>query len=305
MIKKIIGAVSLFITFVVTFAIGVGCIVRGAGDFSWDIVSKYVSMSDVVQINDSPISNLFSFSDHSSMVKSHAEGQIPVPTDSGIIEIEDVPADVTITQSQDEFIHFTFDGNIKQSSVVSSAANLTGEHIPNVEFEYNDGTDVATIQYKRLRTDSKVKLNVNIAIPASFKGNISFKDVAGTVNGDIPLELNNLSVKDTAGKIILSGVSAQRLDISNIAGNVTISGNVGRFEIDNIAGNISVESNVYIADDCKINDVVGVVNITLPTGSLVEIKKKDVMGVVTANSSEKAEHTVTISDVMGKVSINS
>ena len=84
MIRKIILAVTFAGIFVLTFAIGVGFIIAGAGDFSWDIVSQYVSMSDIVKINDKPISNLFSFSDHSEYVGSHAEGKIGCPTENGV-----------------------------------------------------------------------------------------------------------------------------------------------------------------------------------------------------------------------------
>lgn len=323
MIKKIIGAVSLFITFIITFAIGVGCIVRGAGDFSWDIVSQYVSMSDIVMINDSPISNLFSFSDHSAIVGSHAEGRISTPTNGGIIEIRDVPANIALTTSTDEFIYLTFDGNVKESCVASSVANLTGKNIPDIEFAYNDSTDKAVIRFNRLRTDSKEMININIAIPASFKGDINFRDIAGKVQGDFPLNLSKLTIDNATGKVIINSLSAQILDVSDVAGEValtdgkfgylksddcagkvTVSGSVGYFDITDIAGNINVESDIDIADDCKISDIMGNVNITLPTGSLVKIKKKDVMGIVIADSSNEAEHTVTISDVMGKISIN-
>lgn len=324
MIKKIIAAVSLFLGFIVTFAIGVGCIVRGAGDFSWDIVSEYVSMSDVVMINDSPISNLFSFSDHSALVGSHAEGQIAVPTNSGTINIQNIPADVTITTSEDEFIHFTFDGDIRESGVVSSAPNLTGTNLPDIEFAYNDSTDKATIQFKKLRTSSKATLKIKIAIPLSYGGKIAFSDIAGKVEGELPLALVDLSADDVAGKLILSGVTAPELKITDIAGEirftdarfgyvktsnttgkVVLSGSIGYFNINDIMGNVTIESDIYLTNDCQISDVMGDVEVDLPTGSIVNIKKSDVMGIVTGNSSKDAEHAITVSDVMGKVNINS
>lgn len=324
MIKKIIAAVSLFLGFIVTFAIGVGCIVRGAGDFSWDIVSEYVSMSDIVMINDSPISNLFSFSDHSALVGSHAEGQIPAPTNTGTINIQDIPANVTITTSEDEFIHFTFDGDIRESSVVSSAANLTGTNIPDIEFVYNESTDKATIQIKKLRTNSKATLKITLAIPSGFGGTLAFSDIAGKVEGQLPLTLTKVSADDVAGKIDISGLSAVELKttdtagevkfsegkfptvkISNSAGKVTVTGSVGHFDISDIAGRVTIESDIYLTNNCKISDVMGTIDIELPTGSIVNIKKSDITGLVTGNSSKDAEFTVTVSDVMGKVNINS
>lgn len=324
MIKKIIAAVSLFLGFIVTFAIGVGCIVRGAGDFSWDIVSEYVSMSDIVMINDSPISNLFSFSDHSALVGSHAEGQIPAPTNTGTINIQDIPANVTITTSEDEFIHFTFDGDIRESSVVKSADNLTGTNIPDIEFSYNESTDKATIQIKKLRTNSKATLKITIAIPASFGGTLAFNDVAGKVEGNLPLTLTKAWANDVAGKIDIVGLSAVELKISNTAGEVQftnsqfpavkisdsagkviVTGSIGYFDISDIAGRVTLESDIYLTKDCQIDDVMGTVDIQLPTGSLVNIKKSDITGLVTDSSSKDAEHTITVSDVMGKVSINS
>lgn len=324
MIKKIIAAVSLFLGFIITFAIGVGCIVRGAGDFSWDIVSEYVSMSDIVMINDSPISNLFSFSDHTSLVGSHAEGQIPAPTYDGTIEIKDIPADVTITTSEDEFIHFTFDGDIRESSVVSSAANLTGINIPDIEFTYNDSTDKAVIRFKKLRTNAKATLKIKIAIPLAYDGKLSFTDIAGKIEGELPLSVSDLTASDVAGKLILSGVTSPTLTVTDVAGEirftdskfgfvktndtagkVAIAGSVGYFDLGNVVGKLTLESDIYIAQDCKISDVMGSVDIDLPTGSIVNIKKSDVTGIVTGNSSKDAEHTITVTDIMGKVNINS
>ena len=323
MIKKIIGAVSLFVVFIVTFAIGVGFIVRGAGDFSWDIVSQYVSMSDIVMINDTPISNLFSFSDHSKTVTSHAEGQIPTPTNEGASEIEDMPADLTMTVSEDEFIHFTFDGEVRMSCVVMSAANLTGKNVPNIEFVYNDGTDKATIRFKQLRVNSKETPKITIAIPASFGGTLSFDDVAGKVTGTLPLTLKKFTAKDVAGKLELSGINTPEADISDVAGNVqmdegvleslsvkdsagkvVVNGSVGVFAIENIAGKVQIESKIKLAGDCTVKNVMGDISIKLPQGAKYKLKKSDVVGVVLAAGSKKADYTITVSDVMGKVSID-
>lgn len=325
MIKKIIGAVSLFIVFVVTFALGVGFIVRGAGDFSWDIVSEYVSMSDIVMINDSPISNLFSFSDHSSVVGSHAEGQIACPTVDGRIEIYDIPAEMTIVASEDEMIHLTFDGDVRKSCVVDAAANLTGDNIPDLVFEYNDSTDKATIRFKNLRIPSKTNTTpkLTIAIPASYVGNVLLKDIAGKAESTVPMTFAQMEIKDVAGKVELENTSAKTLVVSDVtgrvaltagifeeinlddaAGKVEISGSVGRFSIDNIVGSVKIESEINITDNCTVNNIVGTVDITLPTGSKIQLKKNEVVGVAIAtNTDKKAAYTITVSNIVGKVFI--
>lgn len=322
LIRKIIGAVSLFITFIVTFAIGVGCIVRGAGDFSWDIVSEYVSMSDIVMINDSPISNLFSFSDHSAMVGSHAEGQIDMPSGAGTIEIEDMPVELTFEISEDEQIHLTFDGDINKSCVVKSAANLEGKNIPDIEFAYNDSTDKATIRFRNLRTRAKEAPQITLAIPANYAGAVKLEDVAGKVDGNLPLTLVKVTAKNVSGKVTLTNLTADELTISDVAGKVTfengkfntltvkdgagkvnIDGSVGSFNIENIAGKADIVSEINLADDCSVKNVMGDVSVTLPEGCTFKVKKDNVVGVVIAKNSKKGEHTVTIDNVMGKVSI--
>lgn len=322
LIKKVIAAISMFVVFVVTFAAGVGCIVKGLGEFSWDKISVYVSLSDFVRINDEPISELFSFSDHSELVNSHAEGKITCPTNSGKIEIEDIPAKTTIVASEDEYIHLTFDGVIRESCVVDSADNLTGTNIPNIEFKYNESGNKAVIRIKKLRANDTPEMT--IAIPESFNGELEFSDVAGRVEGNISLSLNKLTVKDIAGKVLISGVSAKEfkaediagemsftdgsfgyLKVDGAAGKVTVSGSVGYFDISSVMGNAEVESDKEITGDCKINDIMGNVKITLPEGSEVNVVQSNIMGKVSAdNSSSSAAHTIKVNDVMGKVTIN-
>lgn len=323
MIRKIIGAVSLFVTFIVTFAIGVGCIIRGAGDFSWDIVSEYVSMSDIVMINDTPISNLFSFSDHSRTVGSQAEGQIAAPTADGVIIIENLPADLKLIASEDEFIHFRFKGNVRSSCVVKSAKNLTGKNIPDIEFDYNDSTDQAIIRFRKLRADAKDMPEIVIAVPTHYAGNMKLDDVAGKLEGEFPLSLSKVTITNIAGKVILTGIESPVLDISEVAGTVEfsesnladltiknsagkikVSGTVGVFHIKNIAGSAEVETDRNIAADCEIADIMGKVDVTLPAGSKVKIEKNNVVGIVIAKNSKKGEHTIVIKDVMGKVGVS-
>ena len=323
MIKKIIGAVSLFVVFVVTFAIGVGFIVRGAGDFSWDIVSQYVSMSDMVMINDTPISNLFSFSDHSKTVTSHAEGQIQTPTNEGAIEIESMPADLELSVSEDDMIHFSFDGEVRMSCVVKSAQNLTGKNVPNVEFVYNDGTDKATIRFKQLRVNSKEVPEIRISIPASFEGAITFREIAGKVSGTLPMKFTKLTAKGVAGKLLLKGVTASETEFSDVAGTtefdesslgavtvkdsagkVIVKGGVDYFDIENIAGKVQIESSADLAGNCTIKSVMGDITIKLPRGTKYKLKKSEVVGIVLAKGSKSADYTIEIENVMGKVSID-
>ncbi|MBQ1414183.1 MAG: DUF4097 family beta strand repeat protein [Clostridia bacterium] len=322
MIRKIIGAVSLFITFIVTFAIGVGCIIRGAGDFSWDIVSEYVSMSDIVMINDTPVSNLFSFSDHSAMMGSHAEGQIDMPSGAGTIEIVDIPVNLVFVVSSDEQIHLTFDGDINKSCVVKSAANLEGTNIPDIEFAYNDSTDKAVIRFRNFRTRASETPRLTIAIPANYAGAIKLEDVAGKAEGDLPLSLTKVTIKNVAGNASISDLTAPELKISDVAGKVEledgkfqtltvedgagkviVSGSVGSFDVHGIAGKVEISSDIPLADDCAIRNIMGDVSVTLPKGCAFKVKKDDVVGVVIAKGSKKGEHTVTIENIMGKVSI--
>lgn len=321
--KKIITAISLGVVFIVTFAVGVGCIVRGVGDFSWDKISEYVSLSDVVQINEDPISNIFEFSDHTDVVNSHAEGKILCPTNGGEIKIEDIPATTTIVASDDEYIHVTFDGEIKESCVVKSADNLTGTNIPNMEFKYNQKENEAVIRFKHLRTNNS-NPKMTIAIPTTFSGELDFSDVAGKIEGEISLSLTELSVEDVAGKIVISGISAREFDVSNIAGEIdfsngsfnsleasdaagkiSVKGKIGRFEISDIMGNITVESNSAITGNCKISDVMGDVDVNLPSGSSVNVNQSGVMGKVSVNNnSSSAQYTIKLEEIMGKVNIN-
>lgn len=320
MIRKIILAVTFAGIFVLTFAAGVGFIIAGAGDFSWDIVSQYVSMSDIVKINDTPISNLFSFSDHSEYVGSHAEGQIGCPTENGVIILENIAEQTTITASPDEYIHLTVDGKIRLSSSVKSAKNLTGSNIPDIQFEFNKSTDESIIKIRKLRGK---EISIQIELPAEYAGNVRMKNIAGELKVGVPLMLSGLNIEDAAGTLSTKGVSASKADISNVAGNVTlsdgvfdqliisdsvknvnVSGTVGGFDIENVMGKIKIESKKALTRDCSIKSVKGSVDVTLPKGSKFKLQKKDVVGIVTpVNGDKKADHTISLVDIIGKVSI--
>lgn len=323
MIKKVIAAVSLFVVFLVTFAAGVSCIVKGLGEFSWDKISEYVSLSDIVRINDEPITELFDFSDNSKLVDSHAEGKITCPTNGGKIEIKDIPAKTTIVASGDEYIHVTFDGKIRESCVIAPTDNLTGTNIPNMEFRYNETSDEAVIRFKKLRAKDDYP-EMTIAIPSSFGGELKLSDIAGKIEGEISVSLAKLSADDIAGKVIISGISAQEFKASNIAGELDVSsgrfnyfkasnaagkinveGSVGYFEISDVMGNVDIESDRSITSDCKISDVMGNVKITLPEGSEVNVNQSDILGKVSVdNNNSSAQYTIKVSDIMGKVTIN-
>ena len=320
LIRKIILAVTFAGIFVLTFAIGVGFIIAGAGDFSWDIVSQYVSMSDVTKINDTPISNLFSFSDHSEYVGSHAEGQIGCPTEKGVIILENITEEVEVTASSDEYIHLTFDGKIRLSSSVKSAKNLTGNNIPDIQFECNKSTDEAIIKIRKLRGK---EISMKIEIPAAYAGNVRMKNIAGKLIVAVPLSLSELEIKDAAGTVTTKGVSAQKTAISNVAGdvslsegvfgqvsindslnNVSVTGTVGGFSIESVLGKINIESDKVLTQDCTIKSVKGSVDVTLPKKSKFKIEKKDVVGILTPLvGDKKADITISVEDVMGKVSI--
>ncbi len=321
MIRKIILAVTFGAIFVVTFAAGVGFIIAGVGDFSWDIVSQYVSMSDVTMINDTPISSLFSFSDHSEYVGSHAEGQIGCPTYDGSIIFENIAEELTVTASPDEYIHLTVDGKIRLSSTVTTAKNLTGQNIPDIQFEFNKSTDEAIIKIRKLR-GKDIKLDV--ALPAGFSGSIKMKKIAGKMDLDIPLNLENITIEDAAGNIETTGLSAKTAEISDIAGkvilntgtfsninisdsagNVNASGTIGGFRINNIMGKIKLQSDAGIARNCSIKKIMGTVDIKLPEGSKFKLTKKDIVGIVTPLKGDKnADYTITVDDIVGKVSIS-
>ncbi|MBQ9901234.1 MAG: DUF4097 family beta strand repeat protein [Clostridia bacterium] len=321
MIKKIILAITFFGIFVLTFAAGVGLIILGAGDFSWDIVSRYVSMSDVAKINDKPISNLFSFSDHTEFVGSHAEGKIGCPTDNGIIIFENIAEELTVTSSPDEYIHITVDGKIRESSTVKSAKNLTGTNIPDIQFECNRSTDEAIIKIRKLRGKD---ITLRVELPAGYKGNIRLKNIAGKMNIATPLDLASLKIEDAAGKVSASGVSADTLALKEIAGEVelsegtfskvtvtdsagkaNVSGTIGSFRINNIMGRINLESDAPLTGDCDIVKIMGTVDITLPKGSKFMLTKKDVVGIVTPlKGDKKADYTIAVENIVGKVSID-
>ena len=320
MIRKIILAVTLAGIFVITFAIGVGFIIAGAGDFSWDIVSQYVSMSEITKINDTPISNLFSFSDHSEYVGSHAEGQIGCPTENGVIIFENIPEEIDVTASPDEYIHLTFDGKIRLSSSVRNAKNLTGDNIPDIQFEFNKSTDEAIIKIRKLRAK---EVSMRIELPADYTGNVRMKKVAGKLNVTVPLKLSELKIEDAAGEINTKGVSAAKANISSVAGdvslsagvfeqvtvsdsmnNVTVSGTVGGFDIESVLGKIKIESDKALTQNCSIKSVKGSVDVTLPKGSKFKLEKKDVVGIVTPlNGDKKADITISVENIIGKVSI--
>ena len=97
--------------------------------------------------------------------------------------------------------------------------------------------------------------------------------------------LESLSVKDSAGKVV-------------------VNGSVGVFAIENIAGKVQIESKIKLAGDCTVKNVMGDISIKLPQGAKYKLKKSDVVGVVLAAGSKKADYTITVSDVMGKVSID-
>jgi len=321
LIKKIILAVTFGGIFILAFAAGVGCIIAGAGDFSWDIVSQYVSMSDTAKINDTPISNLFSFSDHSEYVGSHAEGQIGCPTDSGVIIFENIAEELTVTDSPDEYIHLTIDGKLRNSSIVKSAKNLTGKNIPDVQFEFNQSTDEAIIKIRKLRGKD---ITLEVALPTGFKGKVKLNNIAGNMNMDIPLDLTYLEIKDAAGKVRTTGVKAKtaemkniagkveltngvfdRISVSDSAGNVNADGTIGGFKINNIMGRIKIETDKPLTHNCSIKTVMGTVDIKLPDGSKFMLSKKEITGIVLPSKGDKnADITIAVEGVVGKVSID-
>ena len=321
MIKKIILAVTFAGIFVLTFAAGVGFIIAGAGDFSWDIVSQYVSMSDVAKINDTPISNLFSFSDHSEYVGCHAEGEIGCPTENGTLIFENIAEELTVTASPDENIHLVVDGKIRLSSSVKTAKNLTGRNIPDIQFEFNNSTDEAIIKIRKLRGKD---ISLEVSLPAGFKGKLKLNNIAGKMDINMSLNLASMEIADVAGNITASGVSAKKLDMDKIAGKVNlsegkydrisildsagktnISGTIGGFKINNIMGNIKLESDAPLASNCKIVKIMGTVDISLPEGSKFKLSKKEIVGIVTPlNGDKKADYTITVENIVGKVSID-
>lgn len=321
MIRKIILAVTFGAIFVLTFAIGVGFIIAGAGDFSWDIVSQYVSVSDVAKINDTPISNLFTFSDHSDYVGSHAEGQIGCPTAKGTLIFENITEEVTVISSSDEYIHLTVDGKIKLSSTTKNPKNLTGQNIPDIQFECNDSTDEAIIKVRKLRGK---EIKMEIAIPESYAGSLTLKKVTGKLSAKLSLSLASLTVKDSTGTIAMNGVSAKKTEIATVAGevkltagifnqlkltnsmnNVTVSGTVGSFRIKDVLGNVKISSDANLTKDSSITSVKGSIDVRLPKGSKFMLTKNNIKGIVTPLSGDKkADYTIAIDDVIGKVSIS-
>ena len=322
MIRKIILAVTFFGIFILSFAAGVGFIIAGAGDFSWDIVSQYVSVSDVAKINDTPISNLFTFSDHSDFVGSYAEGQIGCPTENGTLVLENITEEISVTASPDEYIHLTFEGKIKLSSTTRNPKNLTGQNIPDIQFEFNKSTDEAIIKVRKLRGK---EIKMEIAIPADYAGNLTFKTVTGKINSDVPLRLVGLTVKDSTGDINVKGISADKAVISGVTGNVrivsgefdqlnisnamskvSVSGTVGGFKIkDVLAGTIKIQSDKNLVRNSTIQSVKGTVDVTLPKGSKFMLTKKEIKGIVTPlKGDKKADYTISVEDVIGKVSIS-
>ena len=300
MIKKIILAVTFGAIFVITFAMGVGFIIAGVGDFSWDIVSQYVSMSDITMINDTPISSLFSFSDHSEFVGSHAEGQIGCPTESGIVTFENIAEEVSIIPSDDEFIHLTVDGKIRLSSTVNTAKNLTGNNIPDIEFDFNESTDEAIIKIRKLRGKD---IKLEISVPADFKGNIRLK-AAGNISIS-GVKAETAEMKNIAGKVEISAGAFSNMTISDSAGKVNAIGTIGKFKIDNIMGNVKLSSDAPLGGDCKISKIMGTVDVSLPEGSKFKLAKNDIVGIVTPlKGDEKADYTITVDNIVGKVSID-
>lgn len=319
--KKIISAISLGVVFIVTFAAGVGCIVKGAGDFSWDKVNEYVSLSDMVKIDDEPISNLFGFSDHTPYVESEVSGKIECPTSTGTIEFKDVAARINVSVSEDEYIHLSFKGSIRNSCVVNSADNLAGTNIPNLVFKYNESSDKATIQFKKLRTNDASEMC--ISIPAGFGGNIVLKDVAGKIEGVLPIRLTDITADDIAGKLIISDIYSNNLKITNCAGKVNMSnsqfnklyvsnatgkidieGSVERFEITDIMGKVNIISDKGIYNDCKISDIMGSVDISFPEETEFRLERSDIVGKASCTKSyDDAMYTIKVSDVMGVVTI--
>lgn len=321
MIKKIILAVTFGVIFVISFAAGVGCIIMGVGDFSWDVVSQYVSMSDITMINDTPISSLFSFSDHSEFVGSHAEGQIGCPTESGTITLENIAEEVTITASTDEFIHLMVDGKLRESSIVTSAKNLTGKNIPDIQFEFNESTDESIIKIRKLRGKD---IKMEIAIPAGYTGKLRLLKVAGKIDMDIPLSLSSIeangvagnyssngvsaasvSIKDVAGKTIMTNGTFNGITIENCAGKVEISGSIGWFKVKTVMGSVRLNSDKNMSKNCSITDVMGSVDVKLPEGSKFKLKKEDIVGIVLPlKGDQKADFTISVKNVAGKVSID-
>lgn len=321
MIKKIILAVTFGVLFVVTFAAGIGFIIAGAGDFSWDIVSQYVSMSEITMINDTPISSLFSFSDHTDMVGSHAEGQIGCPTQNGTITLSNIAEEVTLTASPDEFIHLTVDGKLRDSCVVETAKNLTGKNIPDIQFEYNESTDEAIVKIRKLRGKD---IKMEIAIPESFGGTLKMEKIAGKLDATIALHLvaidatgvagnittdgisaASVSIKDVAGKTVISNGQFNGITIDDCAGKIEVSGGIGWFKLSSVMGTIKLDSNISLTKNCSITNVMGSVDIKLPEGSKFKLVKEDIVGIVLpAKGDKKADFTVTVKNVTGKVSID-
>lgn len=148
------------------------------------------------------------------------------------------------------------------------------------------------------------KYIIDVLIPSKFKGNLTFKQGAGT--SDIEgLKVKDINIFGGAGKLQCNEVKFDKLNLNSGVGTVDLNLNekCGDIEINGDVG----ETNINMAEvggNLKYRGGVGSVNITIPKNSPVKFDVEKGLGSCKIDARTSSEQTYTFDLKSGVGSIN-
>lgn len=145
---------------------------------------------------------------------------------------------------------------------------------------------------------------IDVLIPSKFKGNLTFKQGAGTADIE-GLKVKDINIFGGAGKLQCNEVKFDKLNLNSGVGKVDLNLNekCGDIEINGDVG----ETNINMAEvggNLKYRGGVGSVNITIPKNSPVKFDVEKGLGGCKIDAKTSSEQTYTFDLKSGVGSIN-
>ena len=199
--------------------------------------------------------------------------------------------------------------------------NRTGNSGP-VSFTLSGGSMIIDINSPRGSFNS-LNTRMTITLPKSFAGELQTQDIAGRL--DINLTAcDRIKISDMAGELKVSG-AAKNLELSNMAGRIsanllgetemikianafnhaTVDGNIAGFVISDCAADINITSGAVLKNDSKISDTAGQVVVKVGKGTVLNVDRSGTIGSVEINVDQSSSGTrLTVRNNVGRVAVD-
>lgn len=120
----------------------------------------------------------------------------------------------------------------------------------------------------------------------------------GTVIIEIPEGFNSLNIHNVVGSVLI-GAQSTRISISNIVGRLTGSA-WGDYHVSGVVGNV----HLNIKDTAVISNLVGNLEVSVPSGSRAVLNVEGILGKIVNNASgENRTVEVKVTHIVGNVSV--